>query len=78
MKKEEMLLLQSWILILPNLHRLKLYGQEVQRQALQIDIWCHVAVHLWKTDWIWTLTFQLMTNFPQSVSAHLTVTNHPD
>lgn len=33
-KKEEMLLLQSRILIIPNPHRLKPYSQKVQRQAL--------------------------------------------
>lgn len=62
-----MLWLQSWILIIPNLHRLKLYDQELQgatQKALQLGVWCHVAVHLWKRDWILMLNFLLMTNFP--------------
>lgn len=71
-----MQLLQSWILIMPNLHHLKLYHQEVQgatQQALQLGVWCHVAVHLWKRDWILMLNFLLMTNFPHPMTDRPTV-----
>lgn len=72
---KEMLLLQSWILITSNLHQLQWYNQEVQQatQCLQLDIWYHVAAHLWKRDWTLMLNVLLMTNFPHPMTDHPTV-----
>jgi len=67
-------------MIIHSLQHLKLCDQEVQgamQQALHLAVWCHVAVRVWKRDWILMLNFPLMTSFPHRMNRSSHHINRP-